>query len=158
MFPDNEWKVFFPYHNNWVEECDNGECDRESLEPLIAVLEWKVRSKKWKVWKGIVYDGDGYDMEANDNKSANGNVCHNGIPDAIENLAAIEHTKEETNISRIEKDDMQHVLIWEEGIQVPGEKNDAGREAEDTTDGITFQVAVSKQLILSPKIAYIIIR
>jgi len=40
---------------------------------------------------------------------------------------------------------------------MPGEKEDAGRETKDTTDGITFQAAVSKQMILPEEIAYIIV-
>lgn len=50
-------------------------------------------------------------MKTYDDEGANGNICHSGIPDAIENLATIKHSKEKTNICRIEEDDMQHMLV-----------------------------------------------
>ena len=89
---------------------------------MVAVLRWKVKSEKWEVREGEIRNGDGYDVESADDECADGNICHSRMPDAIENLATIKHSKEETNICRIEEDDMQHMLVWVEGIQVPGEK------------------------------------
>jgi hypothetical protein len=63
------------------------------------------------VREGEIDNGDGYDMESNDNECANGYVRYDRIPNAIENFAAIKDSKEETNIDRIEKNNMQHVLI-----------------------------------------------
>jgi hypothetical protein len=96
-------------------------------------------------------------MEANDDEGANGNIRHKRKSDAIENLASVKDAEEESNICRIEYDDMQHVLVREESIQVPSEKKDTGRETKDTKDGVTFQSIVSKQMILSKEIANIII-
>ncbi len=61
--------------------------------------------------KGEVNNCHSHNMESDDDEGANGDVCYDRMLDAIENLAAIEHTKEKTNICRIEKNNMQHVLI-----------------------------------------------
>ena len=60
--------------------------------------------------EGIVDDGDGYDMETNDDEGANGNVCNYRESDTIENLATIKDSEEEKYIGRVEEDDMQHML------------------------------------------------
>ena len=104
-----------------------------------------------------VRDSDENDVKTDNHQGADGNVDNNVWFVFVKDFATIEHTKEETNICRIEEDDVQHVLIWEKGFQVPGEKKDACKEAEDTTDSIAFQATVSKQMILPPKITYIII-
>ena len=50
-------------------------------------------------------------MESDDDKGADGYICHSRMSDAIENLATIKHAKEEANICRIEENDMQHMLV-----------------------------------------------
>ena len=47
-----------------------------------------------------------HDVESNDDEGADGYVCHNGMLDAIENLAAIKNSEEEKYIGRVEQDDM----------------------------------------------------
>ena len=61
--------------------------------------------------QNVVNYADCHNMKTYDDEGANGNICHSGISDAIENLATIKHSKEETNICRVEEDDMQHVLV-----------------------------------------------
>lgn len=61
--------------------------------------------------KGEVNNCHSHNMESDDDKGADGYICHSRMSDAIENLATIEHSKEESNICRIEEDDMQHMLI-----------------------------------------------
>ena len=61
--------------------------------------------------QNVVNYADCHIMKSDDDEGADGYICHSGISDAIENLAAIENTKKETNICRIEEDDMLHVLI-----------------------------------------------
>ena len=60
---------------------------------------------------GVVDDSVEDKVESDDNEGADGYICHSRMSDAIENLATIEHSKEESNICRIEENDMQHMLI-----------------------------------------------
>ncbi len=125
---------------------------------MITILRWKVKSEKWKVREGEIGDCHSYDVESDDDEGTYGYIRYDRMSDAIENLAAVEDSKEETNICRIEQDDMQHVLFWEESVQMPGEKKNAGRETEDAADEIMPPSAVPEQMILPEKVAYIIIR
>ena len=97
-------------------------------------------------------------MESNDNECAYGYIRYDRIPNVIESFAAIKDSKEETNIGRIEKDDMQHVLLREESIQVPGENKNTGRKAQETADEIAYPTTISEQMVLTKEVADIIIR
>ena len=105
-FSYNNREVFYSYQNNGIQKGYDEDCYRQSFVPMVAVLEWKVKNEKWKVGEGIVGDGDGYDMEADDDEGANGNICYHRKSDAIENLAAIKNSEEEKYIGRVEQDDM----------------------------------------------------
>ncbi len=61
--------------------------------------------------KTVVNYADCHNMESDDDEGANGNICHSGISDAIEDLAAIDNTMKESNISRIEEEDRLHGLM-----------------------------------------------
>ena len=111
---------------------------------MVAVLRWKVKIEKWKVREGEINNCHSNDVKSDDDEGAYGYIRYGRMPDTIEYFAAIKDSKEEAYIDWIEENDMQHVLIWEEGIQMPREKKNAGRKTEDAADEITPPFTFSK--------------
>lgn len=68
-------------------------------------------------------------METDDYQGTDGEISDDRVLDTVKSLAAVEHSKEETDVYRIEKYNMQQMLTGIICMQMPGEKENAGCKA-----------------------------
>ena len=115
--------------------------------------------------EGEIDDGNEDDMEADDDQGANGEIGDDIPMNVVQELAAIEYAKKETDVDGIEQDNVQQVLAGIESIKMPGEEQNATCKAEDAPREVmepiverTILVDSSEKIILSKDIPNIIIR
>lgn len=74
------------------------------------------------VLNGEVGDRNKYDVQADDDEGADGEVGNDGRIQAVQDLASIEYAKEEQYIDGVEEGDVQDMLPCIEGFQMPGKE------------------------------------